>query len=74
MGFGVWPAVGAPVSTCRIRMSRPCQNASKISSKRSQSEWVAQNSARNAGLSDIGSSAAGDVSTCSASPVSPSPT
>src|SRR5215813_13206122 len=34
------------------RMWRPSQNASKISSKRSQSEWVAQKSARSAGLSD----------------------
>ena len=48
-------------------MPRPCQNASKISSKRSQSECVAQNSARNAGLSDEGRTAAGEARTASAS-------
>ena len=47
-------APGAPVSTWRWRMPSPRQNASKISSKRSQSECVAQNSARNAGLSEVG--------------------
>ena len=37
----------------------PRQKASKISSKRSQSECVAQNSARSAGLSDVGAQRGG---------------
>ena len=44
-------------------MPCPRHQASKISSKRSQSERVAQNKARNAGLSDDGRVAAGDAST-----------
>ena len=67
-------APGAPDKICRCRMPSPRQYASKISSKRSQSEWVAQNSARSAGFSDVGRSAAGDASTASASLVSARPT
>ncbi len=55
-------------------MPRASQNASKISSKRVQSEWVAQNSARSAGLSDDERTAAVDANTASASRVSASPT
>src|SRR6267142_3556197 len=55
-------------------MWRPCQNASKISSKRSQSEWVAHNSDRSAGLSMEGRAPAREASTASASRVSARPT
>ena len=55
-------------------MPRPRQNASKISSNFSQSECVAQNSARSAGLSDDGRAAAGEARIASASRVSASPT
>ena len=61
-------------ASARWRMPRPRQKASKISSNRSQSEWVAQNSARSAGFSDDGRVAAGDARTASASRVSARPT
>ncbi len=73
--FGERPlACEWPAKVCLCRIPSPHQNASKISSKRSQSECVAQNSARNAGISDAARAAAGEASTESASPVSASPT
>src|SRR5499427_10863473 len=71
---GAGPACGAPTRMRASRMWLPSQNASKISSKRSQSEWVAQKSARSAGLSDAARAPGGPARIASASRVSARPT
>ena len=64
------PGQASARGACRAR----ARTRRKISSNRSQSERVAQNSARNAGLSDDGRAAAGEARIASASRVSARPT